>query len=121
MGNYTNHTIETKLSELVFHYHQAGLYHQLLCQNLLMQILLHLTKMNKELTLTVKKKEDANKAKLILARNFITSHLREGFHHTELEKLTGWSRNYIISQFREAFGMSPVQYLVWIRLEKPKN
>ncbi|CAG7636999.1 helix-turn-helix domain-containing protein [Paenibacillus allorhizosphaerae] len=121
MGNFANHALENKLSELVLHYRQSGLYHQLHCQNLLMQILLHLSAASNALDPVASKKEDANKAKLILVRNYIASHFREGFGHRDLEKLTGWSRNYIIVQFRKTFGMSPTQYLIWIRLEKAKE
>jgi len=119
MGNFANHAVENKLSELVLHYGQAGLYHQLHSQNLLIQILLSLSA-GSSLQPT-SKKEDANTAKLILMRNYISSRLKEGFHHHELEKLTGWSRNYIIVRFRKAFSMSPMQYLIWIRLERAKG
>lgn len=121
MGNFANQVLENKLSELVLHYRQSGLYHQLLCQNVLMRILLQLSAASDALGPAASKKEDANKAKLILVRNYIDSHLREGFGHRDLEKLTGWSRNYIIVQFRKAFGMSPTQYLIRIRLEKAKE
>jgi AraC-like DNA-binding protein len=121
MGNYQNHTIEHKLTELVHHYRMPEVTDHFLCQSLLTQVLLQMSQQKKELAVSTSKKEDANKAKLILIRNYISNHLQVGFTHQDLEKLTGWSRNYIITQFRSAFGMSPVQYLVWVRLEKAKE
>lgn len=121
MGNHTNDVVEHKLHELVHHYRQPCLYGQFHCQSLLTQILLHLADVNRESTDILRTRGEANRAKLILVRNYITSRPREGFLHSDLVKLTGWSHNYIISQFRHTFGMSPTQYLVWIRLEKAKE
>ncbi|MEK3722733.1 AraC family transcriptional regulator [Paenibacillus sp. FSL H8-0034] len=122
MGNFTSTLIEKQCSELVLYYRQPGMYHQLLCQNLLMQILLQLAAAHQDREASEPgKKADANKAKLIQIRNYILSRLKEGFHHHELERLTGWSRNHIISQFHKTFGMSPIQYLIWIRIEKAKE
>jgi AraC-like DNA-binding protein len=123
LGQYAHHPVESKLSELVHHYRQPGLDHQLRCQSLLLDILRLISHSRREDDdeEAIGKKEDANRAKLILARNYITGRLREGFQHRELEKLTGWSRNYIIIQFRKAFAMSPMQYLIWQRIEKAKE
>lgn len=121
LGNYHNHTLEHKLTELVHHYRMPDAKDHFHCQSLLAQILYEISTHKKELAVRSSKKEDANRAKLILIRNYITKHLQDGFNHQDLEKLSGWSRNYIITQFRNAFGMSPMQYLVWIRLEKAKE
>lgn len=119
-GNYHNHIIEHKLSELVHHYRMPEVTDHLHCQSLLTRILTQLAANKKDLIVS-STKESANKAKLINIRNYISSHLKEGFEHQELASLSGWSRNYIISQFHSAFGMSPMQYLVWIRLKKAKE
>lgn len=121
MGNYHNHNMERQLSELVHHYRMTEITDQFHCQSLLIQILLQLAKQKKELAVSSSKKENANKAKLILLRNYISSHLQEGFDHKDMEHLSGWTRNYIITQFRRTFDMSPMQYLVWLRLEKAKE
>ncbi|MFC4776700.1 helix-turn-helix domain-containing protein [Paenibacillus sp. GCM10023252] len=119
MGSFSDHPLENKLSELVHHYRHPGLYHQQMAQHLLLGILLTLADRKRgddEMT-----KEAAGTAKLILVRNYIDAHMKEGFRHQQLEQLTGWSRNYIITQFKRLFGMSPLQYLVWIRLERAKQ
>jgi AraC-like DNA-binding protein len=122
MGNYANQSLENKLSELVVHYRQPGIAHQLQSQNLLMQILLQIAAVQGQAYgTTAGKKEDSNTAKLILLRNHIAGHYEAGFRHEELESLCGWSRNYIITQFTAAFGMSPMQYLIWVRIEKAKE
>lgn len=120
LGNYRNHTLETKLCELVFQYRQPGLAQQLKCQGLLLDILTalgHIQQTRKAMT----PQSRSNAAKLVQIRNFIDSRLQEGFTLQQLQEQSGWSRNYIISQFKEKFGMTPVNYLVWIRMEKAKE
>jgi len=120
MGNFTGRPLESILLELIRHYKQPGFYDQQQAQQLLMSILLMLgSESNRGATRSFQ--DPAGKAKLILLRNYIDVHLKEGFNHRQLEELVGWSRNYIIAQFKKMFGMSPVQYLVWIRLEKAKE
>lgn len=121
MGNFADNPIEKQLSELIYHYRQPGPIHQQQSQQLLMGILLALGAMNQQQDEEPQSKEASGAAKLILLRNYIDRHLSYGFRHTELERLSGWSRNYIILQFKRYFGMSPTQYLVWIRLEKAKE
>jgi AraC-like DNA-binding protein len=120
MGNYSNHHLENKLSEIVIHYRQPGPLYQIQCQTLLLQILVHLL-LSKRVLKKTESKDTVNNAKLILIRNHILNHYQRDIQHSELEELVGWSRNYIISQFKKTFGMSPIQYLVWIRLEKAKE
>lgn len=121
LGNFDDQPIQNKLSELILHYKRPGFYDQQQAQQLLMYILLQLGKSDLHRRLERSPQDSAGKAKLVLLRNFIDSRLREGFLHVELEQLSGWSRNYIIVQFKKTFGMSPIQYLVWIRLEKAKE
>lgn len=121
MGNYSDHSLENRLSELVHFYRQPGTLSKMRCQQLLMGILLALSEARRTNEAASAVKESAGSAKLVLIRNFIDSRLQSGFRHEELERLTGWSRNYVITQFKQAFGMSPLQYLVWIRLEKAKG
>lgn len=121
-GNYADNPLENKLSELVHHYKQPNFYDQQQAQQLLMQVLLSLGKEAAGRGNPDPHRQDpAGKAKLVLLRNYIDSRLKEGFVLKQLEELSGWSRNYVISQFKRTFGMSPVQYLVWIRLEKAKE
>ncbi|WP_308635315.1 helix-turn-helix domain-containing protein [Paenibacillus silvisoli] len=121
MGNFAGHPLENKLSELIHQYKQPGFFAQQQAQQLLMNILLLLGNGKNGRREASPIQDSAGKAKLILLRNYIDSRLREGFQHKELEELSGWSRNYIISQFKRTFGMSPIQYLVWARLEKAKE
>lgn len=121
MGNFAERSIENHLLELIHHYRQPSIYHQQWCQHVLMGILLALADANNRKAAESVSGESAGTAKLILIRNYIDCHLREGFRHEDLEQLSGWSRNYIILQFKHSFGMSPLQYLVWIRLEKAKE
>ncbi|MCD9020301.1 helix-turn-helix transcriptional regulator [Cohnella silvisoli] len=121
MGNFSEHPLENQLSELIYHYRQPGLHHKQRSQHLLMGVLLTLADYRNKDSGSSVAKESSGTAKLILIRNYIDNNLRDGFRHEQLEKLSGWSRNYIILQFKRHFGMSPTQYLVWIRLEKAKE
>ncbi len=122
LGNFSDKPLEKQLSELIFHYRQPGLLHKQQSQRLLMDILLSLGAARQTDKGTAgSAREASGMAKLILLRNYIDIRLKEGFRLSELEELSGWSRNYIISQFKRYFGMSPTQYLVWIRLEKAKE
>ncbi|XID92998.1 helix-turn-helix domain-containing protein [Paenibacillaceae bacterium WGS1546] len=121
MGNFAEHPLEIGLTELVHLYRQPGLIAKQRCQHLLMETLTNLARLRRPDDATNGAKDSSGTAKLIQIRNYIDARLQQGFRHDELEKLTGWSRNYIISQFKRAFGMSPLQYLVWIRLEKAKE
>ncbi|OXS55269.1 hypothetical protein B1A99_23630 [Cohnella sp. CIP 111063] len=124
MGNYAEHPLENSLTELVHLYRQPGLLPKQRCQHLLIGVLTSLAQLRSGEVGSPRKVgaiEPSGTAKLIQIRNYIDERLQSGFRHDELERLTGWSRNYIISQFKRAFGMSPLQYLVWIRLEKAKE
>jgi len=121
LGHYADRPMENQLSELVHCYRQPGLYPQQRAQYLLMGLLLMLAEESGEGRNAHGMKKLPGLGKLILIRNFIDSRLREGFRHEELERISGWSPNYIITQFKAAFGLSPIQYLIWIRLEKAKE
>lgn len=121
VGNFQEQMLENDLSELIHHYRSPGIYHQQKAQHLLMAVLMALAESRNENQAASGHKEASGTAKLILIRNFIDARLAGGFKLKELEDLTGWSRNYIIRQFKRLFGMSPFQYLVWIRLEKAKQ
>lgn len=120
LGNFTNHPVERKLSELIIQYKQPGLIPTLQCQSLLMQILTEGSQWRNEQNAKTDSQQK-NHAKLILIKNYITDHYTEDIQHTDLEKISGLSRNYIISQFKKMFGMSPMQFLMWIRINKAKN
>jgi len=121
MGNYAEHPLDNSLTELVHLYRQPGLLPKQRCQHLLMGVLTSLSQLRHAEADSPGAKEPSGSAKLIQIRHYIDDRLQSGFRHDELERLTGWSRNYVISQFKRAFGMSPLQYLVWIRLEKAKE
>jgi AraC-like DNA-binding protein len=122
MGNYTGQELEKKLSNLVVHYKQPGLVHQLQVQAELVSILLEL---NKRLSEQDKSTESSvqrnNHARMVLIRNHIVEHYRENLRIGHLEKLSGLSRDYIIEQFKRTFGMTPIQYLIHVRVEVAKE
>lgn len=121
LGNYYGHGLEQKLSQLIVHYRQPGLAHQVLAQGLLQQIIAEASLMLNENASSVTRRKAGNKAKLVLVRNHIADHLREPLDYRQLERLSGLSQNYIILQFKEAFGMPPIDYLLWQRINRAKE
>ncbi|WP_214630883.1 helix-turn-helix domain-containing protein [Paenibacillus agaridevorans] len=117
LGNFRGHAIERMLTELVHLYQQPGLSAQLQCQGLLMRIL----GSSAEVQHRFEKKEPANLAKMVLVKNYILNHYERELRHYELEKVCGLTRNTIIQGFKKIFGMSPMQYVVWVRVQKAKE
>ncbi|MFD2613607.1 helix-turn-helix transcriptional regulator [Paenibacillus gansuensis] len=120
IGNFDGHPVEQKLSQLVANYHQSGLHHRVLCQGLLLQIFYELAKRREELNpqTGIQRKNASN---LVLIKNYLLNHYAEPVKHTDLEEVSGMSRNYIITKFKETFGMTPFEYLAWIRVERAKE
>ncbi|SEN74401.1 AraC family transcriptional regulator [Paenibacillus sp. OV219] len=120
LGNFAGHTIETMLTQLITHYQQPGLAHHTQCQGLLMRILGELSgwKQDQE---TRTEPQHKIKTKMVLIRNFIANNYNQDIQHHELEQLSGLSRNYIIVKFRNAFGITPFDYLTRVRIERAKE
>lgn len=119
LGNFKEHPADNMLSQLVAHYRQPGFIHQVQCQRLLMHILTEAAERRAESGRLMG--PEWNKARLVLVRNYIVNHYQEPVRHTDLERVSGLSRNYIIVRFKQAYGMTPMQYLTWIRVNKAKE
>ncbi|WP_127495302.1 helix-turn-helix transcriptional regulator [Paenibacillus glycanilyticus] len=119
LGNYSDHPINNMLSDLVTSYRQPGIIHQMRCQSLLMRILAEASQRNKE---NAQAKNDAsNKPQVVLVKNYLHEHYARDVQLKELEVLSGWSKNYLLLVFRKYMGMSPMQYLTWLRINKAKE
>ncbi|WNR46234.1 helix-turn-helix transcriptional regulator [Paenibacillus roseipurpureus] len=117
LGNFADHPVETMLSQLVTHYRQPGLVHQMHCQSLLMSILAQAAQGNETST----RSDAITMPKLVLIKNYLTEHYSREIQIKELEDVSGLSKNYILTLFRQHVGMSPMQYLTWIRINKAKE
>lgn len=91
----------------------------MLCQGLLMQILAALSTHNDSRQETLIPQRTLSK--LVLVRNYLSSHYVRNISHEELEQLSGLSRNYLISRFRENYGMTPFEMIVHFRVSKAKE
>ncbi|MBP3961944.1 helix-turn-helix transcriptional regulator [Paenibacillus lignilyticus] len=120
LGNFAGHDIEKKLTQLITHYHQPGLAHHTQCQGLLMSILADLSGIKQEQE-TKTEGQQKIKTKMVLIRNYIANRFNENIQHSELEAMSGLSRNYIIIKFRHAFGITPFEYLTRVRIERAKE
>ncbi|ANE48816.1 AraC family transcriptional regulator [Paenibacillus swuensis] len=120
LGNFADRPIEHLLSQLVEHYRQPEFHHMVRCQGLLMHILAEAAdRMNSNHPLSGT--QAVQMPKLVLIKNFLTEHYHRDIQIKELEQVSGLSKNYILSLFRKYVGMSPIQYLTWIRINKAKE
>lgn len=120
LGNYAGTELEKKLIRLVHLYRQPGISSQLQAQGLLLEALGEAaTGLNR--TSTESTVEERIKAKLLLLQNHIREHYAENVQHSDLEQIAGLSRNYIIVQFKRQFGLTPMQYLTWVRIQKARE
>ncbi|WP_051251092.1 helix-turn-helix transcriptional regulator [Paenibacillus harenae] len=122
MGNFAGQKLERLLTNLVLAYQQPGLSSQFRAQSLLMDILSELNRMlhdrvSDESTPTQRN----NVSKMVLVKNHILQHYSDNLQIKMLEEITGFSRDYVIEQFRNTFSMTPIQYLIHVRVEKAKE
>ncbi|TLS50825.1 AraC family transcriptional regulator [Paenibacillus antri] len=120
LGNYTGTELEKKLNRLVHLYRQPDLSSQLQAQGLLLEALGEAAAGLKK-TRTGSTVETRTKAKLLLVQHYIREHYAENVQHRDLEQIAGLSRNYIIVQFKRQFGLTPMQYLTWVRIQKARE
>jgi AraC-like DNA-binding protein len=120
LGQYANHAVEHYFAELVAKYRQPGLSNQLVCQAFLMLLLSETSQHNKELRQT-KGLQHKNLSKLVLIKKHLEQNLQFAHDPKELQEISGLSWNYIISQFSQTFGVSPMQFLTWARVTKAKE
>lgn len=118
-GNYADHPVDRMLTQLVTHYQQPGLDNQMTCQGLLLQVLADLSKWKREQAPPVK--QNQGRAKIILIKNYIQEHFNREIQFEELEQAANLSRSYIIPLFRKTFGLSPMQYQIWLRVKAAKE
>lgn len=120
LGTFLEHQVEKKISQIVTCYCQPGLSNQMLCQGLLMQLF---SILSKEIEKNQSSTEiyEKTKAKLVLIRNYIANHYDQNICHSDLEKISGLSKNYITVKFKKIFEMTPFEFLIWIRMEKAKE
>jgi AraC-like DNA-binding protein len=120
LGNFAGHPVESLLSQLVTQYRQPGLVHQVQCQSLLMRILAEAASWGG--ADNEQSRTDAHHIpKLVLIKNFLHEHFGREIRIEELETVSGLTKNYILALFRKHVGMSPMQYLTWIRIGKAKE
>ncbi|WP_165822439.1 helix-turn-helix transcriptional regulator [Paenibacillus montanisoli] len=117
LGCYEGHAIEHQFAELVALYRQPGLANRMQCQSLLLSLLSGLSRSSG----AAKAESRKNLARLVLIKNQIENHLAEPLDVPEIERLSGLTWNYIIAEFRQAFGITPMQFLIWARITKAKE
>lgn len=118
-GNYADHPVDRLLTQLVTHYQQPGLENLMICQGLLLQVLAHLSQGKQEQAPSGK--QHPGKAKIILVKNYIHEHFNRTIQFEELEAVAALSRSYMIPLFRNTFGLSPMQYQIWLRVKAAKE
>ncbi|WNR46021.1 helix-turn-helix domain-containing protein [Paenibacillus roseipurpureus] len=118
-ASLTDHPIMEWLQQIVTHYHQPGVIHQLECQQLILKTLLELAKLSKQSELTPIQRK--NMTLLLHVKNYIQNHYTNDIRLSELEEVSGLSRNYLCNLFKQEFGMLPLQYVTWLRVQYAKE
>ncbi|MFD0670732.1 helix-turn-helix domain-containing protein [Cohnella sp. GCM10027633] len=121
-GGFAGHAVENFFAELVAKYRLPGPENRFVCQSLLTSIL---TEISRRSEADRNAADDAargkNVARLVLAKNHIESNLDRELDSRELERIAGMTWNYLIAQFKRAFGITPMQFLIWARVTKAKE
>jgi|GEM_PF-360347 len=120
LGNFVDHPVDNMLAQLVHHYRQPGLLHQMQCQILLLQILKEAAQWG-ESHMAANTADEHVMPKLVIIKNYLYEHYGRDVRIHDLEHVSGLSKNYILALFRKHVGMSPMQYLTWIRINKARE
>ncbi|MFD0669848.1 AraC family transcriptional regulator [Cohnella sp. GCM10027633] len=109
--------VHRRLRRLVSYKHQTGAAAVLECQSELLGILAELSRMAEE-DGPCGSGRRRNAGAVLQIKNHLLEHYRDTLSLEDLERLTGFSVNYVIRIFKDATGMTPFQYLRWTRLQK---
>jgi len=118
LGNFLGSEVADDLFNLATAYHQPGVVHQLQCQHLVLGIFAKVAE-----CFNVRRGHDKGKgnAVLVLVRNYLEEHYADHITYEDLLALCQWSRNYLTQQFSAAYGVTPYEYLTWIRVQQAKK
>ncbi|MBM7568455.1 helix-turn-helix transcriptional regulator [Paenibacillus sacheonensis] len=109
--------VHRRLRRLVAFKHQPGLASIMECQAELLGVLAELSRLDAEGDAGNHERK-RNAGAVLQIKNHLLEHYREPLRLVDLEKLTGFSPNYVIRLFKDATGMTPFQYVRWARLQK---
>lgn len=114
--------LEGRMSQLAALYHQPGPEHRMKCQSILLDIFSILYRRRlEESGGGGGTASDLARARMNRVQAYIANRYREEVTHDELEREAGISRNHIIRQFRRIYGMTPMQYVTYLRVEEAKS
>jgi len=124
VGNIEHTPLEPSLTAIPAEYHQPDPIHKLRAQILLMDVIYTILRDHRSIpdgdsrNFAHKQKAHAN---LVLLKNYVKDRYAEEISYNQLEALTGWSKNYILLRFKEAYGVSPMQFQIQLRMERAKE
>ncbi|GLX67019.1 AraC family transcriptional regulator [Paenibacillus glycanilyticus] len=128
VGSYEGTSLESALTAIPAEYHQPERVHRLRAQSLLMEVIYTLLRDQRSVALSsdiaslqeshIKHKAHAN---LVLLKNYIKERFAETIKYEQLEQLTGWSKNYILLRFKDAYDTTPMQFQIQLRIERAKE
>jgi AraC-like DNA-binding protein len=128
IGNFQNTLLESTLTAIPAEFHQPERLHRLRAQSLLTEIIYTILRDQKKsdysldiqdvITSVQKHKTPAI---LVLLKNYVIEHYAKEITYEHLIKLTGWSKNYILLRFKEAYNITPIQFQIQLRIERAKE
>ena len=94
--------------------------HELICQNLMEILVVHLTRQtNYSTTLAPVKRKTSRLSAFV--RRYIDSHYKENINLDMLAEVAHVSKYYIVHAFTEEYGISPINYLIACRIEEARQ
>jgi AraC-like DNA-binding protein len=116
---FTGTLMDHTLAQLVLNHQMQSPAHSLIAQGFLLQaigLMLVRSQGNPQ-----GRNRSRNLSKLVLIQNYLIEHFHQEITLSLLEQRSGWSRNHIINQFKQHFGMTPSSYVTKLRIEKAKE
>lgn len=94
--------------------------HELVCQNLMEILVIHLTRQtNYTATLTPIKSKTSHLSASV--RRYIDAHYKENINLDTLAEVSHVSKYYMVHAFTEEYGISPINYMISCRLEEARH
>ncbi|MCC3372128.1 AraC family transcriptional regulator [Cohnella sp. REN36] len=120
LGNFKHHLVEQQLMQIPAIYHSTELGDRMMSQGLLLQILGQLIQkaaVGNDLSHKVLK----TKANLVQIQRYLIEHFTRNISLEELERVSGYSRNHLVEQYRRQFGVTPFEHIRLLRVERAKQ
>ncbi|QTH46806.1 AraC family transcriptional regulator [Cohnella sp. LGH] len=110
--------IEQLMMDIIFEFDSKFPYYETTAKGLFIQLWMHLLR---EIHWQRSPHLHSNREQLDRVKNYLSHHLHEEATLEELAGLANMSKYYLCRLFKKAYGITPIQYHLSVRLEKAKE